>query len=387
MANPIVNPAILFSPVETGYIAYDPKTDQIHQLNPLAALLTELSDGRRSIEDIVQLATPLVPEGQSGEIARWFEQALKAGLLAETGGNEEHTRELTAAELYTLTRRLTDHGNVKPAYICAKRVVELEPQNWDAWYDLGDLCQSVGKRDEARMAYQKYFDVHPEDAEIEHLLIALRDDAPPARASDRTIQHIYKGFARTYEERMLKDLEYKGPENLDTALKAVLGDKDGLCVLDLGCGSGLSGTVLKKRARHLTGVDLSPEMIELARARNIYDRLEVAEIVSWLNASNAPADLIVSLDCLIYFGDLREIAAAAARRLVPGGVYAFSNEAGERYPYHLTDTGRYTHHPDHAREAAAAAGLTVVYQDQAFLRMEYGAKVTGLFTVLRKPAS
>ena len=72
-----------------------------------------------------------------------------------------------------------------------------------------------------------------------------------------------------------------------------------------------------------------------------------------------PFDLIISCDCLIYFGDLSPIVAAAARRLKPGGVFAMSMERGNRYPFHLTDTGRYTHHPDHVREAAAKAGLAV----------------------------
>ena len=45
--------------------------------------------------------------------------------------------------------------------------------------------------------------------------------------------------------------------------------------------------MIKPRAAELVGVDLSPEMIELARARNIYDRLEVAEITAWLDQGDA----------------------------------------------------------------------------------------------------
>ncbi len=387
MPNPLLNPALLLSPVETGYVAYDPAGDQLHQLNPIAALLAELSDGTRSIDDIRQMTAPLMPDGKTEEVARWFDDALKAGVLVWQGSESARPRELTAKELYALTQRLTEYGKVQPAYICAKRVVELEPENWDALYDLGDLCQSVGRREEARLAFEKYFAVHPDDAEIEHLLIALADSAPPPRASDRTIQHIYKGFACTYEERMLKDLEYKGPERICDALRAVMGEPSGLAVLDLGCGSGLSGMSLKSFAARMVGVDLSPEMIELARARNIYDRLEIAEIVSWVNATTEVFDLVVSLDCLIYFGDLHEIVAAVAKKLPPGGIFAFSMELGANPPFQLTDTGRYAHHPDHVRAAAKAAGLNVERLDQAFLRMEYGSEVTGLFAVVRKPAS
>jgi len=383
MANPTVNPVILLSPVEGGYVAYDPAQDHLHQLNPVAALITELCDGTKSIQEISDLVGPLAPE--TAAIAEWVDQGMKAGLLVWQGSEPAARRELSAVELSSLTKRLREAGKVQPAYLCGKRAVELKPDDWDAWYNLGEIAQCVGRRDEAREAYQRYLDAHPEDGEIEHLLIALKDDQPPARASDRAIQHIYRNFAASYESRMCEDLKYAGPERMQEAIKTIIGDRSGLNLLDLGCGSGLMGANTKWRAAELTGVDLSPEMIELARARNIYDRLEVAEITQWLNQSETLYDLIVSSDCLIYFGALDKIVESAAKRLKPGGLFAFSMERGNRFPFHLTDTGRYTHHPDHVRDAAARNGLAVGALNEAFLRMEYGEEVMGLYAALHKP--
>jgi len=183
---------------------------------------------------------------------------------------------------------------------------------------------------------------------------------------------------------MLDDLKYSGPERLDDGLKAVMGDRGNLDILDLGCGSGLGGLKMKPRAASLIGVDLAPEMIALASARNIYDRLDVGEITQWLQQSRENFDLIFSSDCLIYFGDLSQIIGLAANHLRPGGFFALSMECGKHYPYRLTDTGRYNHHPDHVREAAAKAGLDVRYINEAFLRFEYGEEVAGLFAVLGK---
>ena len=384
MPNPTTNPVVLLSPVENGYVAYDPVSDRLHHLNPVAALIAELCDGSRSIDDIRELAGPLMPEGKMGEVDRWIDDAMKVGLLTWQGSESANRRELSAAELYTLAKRLKQSNKVQTAYLCGKRVVELKPDDWDAWYDLGEICQCVNRREEARAAYQKYFEAHPEDAEIEHLLVALRDDAPPPRTSDRAIQQIYKGFAASYEARMLEDLKYQGPEHLGEGIRSVIGDSTGLTVLDLGCGSGLAGTRLKDWAGHMTGVDLAPQMIELAAKRNIYDRLEVGEITQWLENTAERFDLIASCDCIIYFGDIHPIVAAAAKRLKPGGVFALSMERGDRYPFHLTDTGRYEHHPNHVRDAAAAAGLAVAYLNEAFLRMEYGSPVTGIFAVLKR---
>jgi len=124
-------------------------------------------------------------------------------------------------------------------------------------------------------------------------------------------------------------------------------------------------------------------MIELARARNIYDRLEVAEITRWLTENRDNFDLIAACDCLIYFGDLRQVVIPGAKRLAPGGVLTFTIERGDRYPFRLTDTGRYTHHAQHVREVANEAGLRVARLDEAYLRMEYGEEVTGLFVALK----
>ena len=384
MANPKLHPAILLSPVENGYVAYDPVADRLHQLNPIAALLAELCDGSRSADEIRALVQPILPPGRASEVDRWIDEGTKAGLLTSSDDTSPSHRELSATELYALAQRLKNNGKVQTAFYCAKRAVELKPHYWDAWYDLGDLAQSVGRREEAREAFQRYFDAHPDDAELEHLLVALRDEAPPPRASDRTIQQIYKGFAVSYEARMREDLQYQGPERIADAIRSVIGEPKNLNILDLGCGSGLAGTVLKPWAAKLTGVDLSPEMIELAKKREIYDRLEVAEITTWLDESKEAFDLIVTCDVLIYFGDLHRIAAAAAKRIKAGGIFALSMERGEEFPFQLTDTGRYAHHPDHVRAAAAAAGLSVAYLDEAFLRMEYGVPVTGLFAVLKK---
>jgi predicted TPR repeat methyltransferase len=384
MPNPRVNPAILISPVEGGFVAYDPKRDYLHELNPVAALITELCDGSRSAAEIKTLAGPLMPEGKADLIDRFIEDSVKVGLLAWED-SDSAAGELSAPELITITKRLREIGNVQAAYLCGKRTVELVPENWDAWYDLGEIAQCVGKREEARAAYQLYFDHHPEDSEIAHLLIALKDEAPPPRASDQAITHIYKSFAASYDTRMRDDLKYVGPERLMEATAPLLKSTAHLNVLDLGCGSGFASVVLKPMAAHLTGLDLSPEMVALAKARNLYDHLEVAEITSWLENGKEPFDLIFSSDCIIYFGDISRITAAASGRLKPGAVYAFSMELGKTYPFQLTDTGRYTHHPDHVRAAAAKAGLTVARLEESFLRMEWGEEVTGLYAVLVKP--
>jgi len=154
MANPVINPDVGLSPVEGGYLAYDSVRDKIHELNALGALIAELCDGSRSVEDIHALVGPLLPEGQSGEIDRWIGEAVEAGLLYWGGP----PRELSIDELSTLAGHFQGSGKYEAAYQCAKRVTELKPEDSDAWHALGWAAQAAARRDEAGRAFAKYLE-------------------------------------------------------------------------------------------------------------------------------------------------------------------------------------------------------------------------------------
>lgn len=384
MQNPALKPVIQLIQTENGYAAYDPTVDRLHELNPTASLIVELCDGSRSVEEICAFLAPMLAEGSEPGVRSWIEQGVAAGLLTLEGDSGNAHRELSSEELHKISRRLR-HGNKEQiALICQQQATELAPDNPDMWYDLGELLQTMGQRDEARAAYEKYIEFKPDDAEIQHILVALRDKPAPPRASNEAMEQIYDEFASSFEKNLCDELGYRAPERVRELIEPLLGGRQNLAVLDLGCGTGLAGVQFKPRASRLIGVDISPKMIELARARSLYDRLDVSEITAWLARNSERFELVVCCDCLIYFGDLRQVAIPVAELLCPRGVFAFTLERGEQYPLRLADTGRYTHHPDHVREAAAEAGLTVARIEEGFLRTEVGVPVTGLFVALEK---
>jgi predicted TPR repeat methyltransferase len=167
---------------------------------------------------------------------------------------------------------------------------------------------------------------------------------------------------------------------------------DGLAVLDAGCGTGLCAAALRPRAASLTGVDLSPRMLERARGRAIYDALEEAELTTFLLAHPAQFDVIAAADVLVYFGELAELFAAARDALRPHGRFAFTVERYEPAPegstlpaqagYELQPSGRYRHAESYLRATAAASGFAVDELQRVELRLEQNVPVGGFLVLL-----
>ena len=379
-----VNPVVLLSPVADGYVAYDPIFDRLHHLNPVAALIAELCDGSRTVEEIDRVVAPLLPSGRTPEVKRWIQHGLDVEFLILADAPTGRGREFSVEELCDLAARLWENGKMQSAFLCQQRASELRDDDPGIWCSLGELAHIVGRREEARDAYERYLELEPGDAEVAHLLVALRDDVPPTRVPDRCIQQLYQRFSSFFDTNLRDELSYQAPERMRDLVNAVTANGSGLKTLDLGCGTGLAGVEFRRFSSSLVGVDLSSEMVQLARNRNIYDVLEVAEITSWLLQRRGRFDVIVACDTLIYFGDLRQVVVPSAGLLDPGGIIAFSLERGDRHPFHLTDSGRYAHHPSHVREVAEDAGLTVTRLEEGFLRMEYGVEVDGLFVALTR---
>jgi 2-polyprenyl-6-hydroxyphenyl methylase/3-demethylubiquinone-9 3-methyltransferase len=98
-------------------------------------------------------------------------------------------------------------------------------------------------------------------------------------------------------------------------------------VLDIGCGTGFLLERLAERGFTGVGVDLSPESVEIARARlaeiGAADRLS-AEVGSAYDPPDGPFDLVTVTDVLEHLEDPRACLTAARERLAPGGVVVVS---------------------------------------------------------------
>ena len=108
------------------------------------------------------------------------------------------------------------------------------------------------------------------------------------------------------------------------AVLSVLGDRSG-SVLDAGMGGGRLCAELDRRGWNVTGVDVSAEMVALARERlpHLAPRLLWGRVES-LPLDDASLDAVVATGVLEYVDDLGAALRELARVLRAGGVAALS---------------------------------------------------------------
>jgi predicted TPR repeat methyltransferase len=161
-------------------------------------------------------------------------------------------------------------------------------------------------------------------------------------------------------------------------------------IIDLGCGTGLCGPLLRPLARQLVGVDLSAGMLQQAQQRGCYDQLVQADVAQYLNDPNTlpgQAQALVSADVFIYIGDLQAVMAGARRVLAPGGWLALSvEEAPEAVDFELRQSSRYAQSARYLHTLATAQGLRLQHEARGPLRQDQGKDVTGLYQWWQLPA-
>jgi len=192
----------------------------------------------------------------------------------------------------------------------------------------------------------------------------------------------YDEFASQYADMMTAQ-EQGGvaPSSVMARFLQVVGNVSGLTVLDAGCGEGYLSRILAQGGAQVTGIDISPRLVEMARAKDPDGAItyEVADLSQPLPAYQAHFDLVASYfvlnDVYDYQGFLTTLSAALkpAGRLVifmnnpyslvvRNHVTDYFAASGQMFPYRgMTEEGVAVHFWHRTMEeylsACSAAGL------------------------------
>jgi predicted TPR repeat methyltransferase len=232
----------------------------------------------------------------------------------------------------------------------------------------------------------------PAEVMARHLLSAL-SGANPEHPVEGYVRQLFDASAATFDRELVSKLGYAIPREMADAVRSVEGvPSPPWEVLDLGCGTGLVGMEIAADSRKLTGIDLAPNMIERARARNIYTDLRCVDLMVALSedaASGCRYDVVTAADVFIYVGRLDTVVPAIRRVLRSGGLFACSAEAleatdkGGPEGYRLGLMGRYAHSAAYLRQLASANGFDVTLLRSTCIRSEHRRPVEGWLTVWR----
>ena len=158
-------------------------------------------------------------------------------------------------------------------------------------------------------------------------------------------------------------------------------------MLDLGCGTGLTGGALRDMVDDITGIDISENMVEIAHEKDLYETLYVAEVEDFLEDNDdEPFDLITATDVLPYLGALEPLFFGAAENMVPGGIFVFSSEAlpeGDGRSYIVGPHQRFLHSEAYIRARLADTGFDVVEVGEINVRMQDGQPSPGHLVIAR----
>lgn len=136
-----------------------------------------------------------------------------------------------------------------------------------------------------------------------------------------SILKFYRKWAEDYDRKMSSQ-GYLSPSAIATLLDKHLLRHD-IEVLDVGCGTGLTGVEIKQYGvEYLDGIDISGEMISVARSRDIYRRLYVADLNKPLALEDQSYDAAISSGTFTHGHVGAEPVAEIFRVLRPGGLLA-----------------------------------------------------------------
>ncbi|MEH6455515.1 MAG: methyltransferase domain-containing protein [Cocleimonas sp.] len=136
-------------------------------------------------------------------------------------------------------------------------------------------------------------------------------------------QTYYSDWAATYDAEIIAN-GYATPQRCADALASVTTNKN-LNVLDIGCGTGISGRILNEVGfTSIDGCDITSEMLKIADTRQIYKELWLSDPENPFPFDNGKYDAITAVGVIGAGAAPLIVFHQAISKLESGGLFVFS---------------------------------------------------------------
>lgn len=386
------------------------------------------------------LASTLKEMNKTDEAEKYFEQSLKTnnnqpdtltnyGLLKLACGNIKeainlHKKSLgrnpqNETAIYNLAHALREDGSTEDSIKIYNELLRISPNNIKALCDLAQIliklkkhqdallllkkAESISPGDETTNLYlgitykhtkdyesakehlQKAYTINPKNGFASYHLATLSDDFSISKAPYDYIENLFDEYAEEFDHHLAKQLQYKMPELVGSMVNNYIDTSNKYNILDLGCGTGLTGIHLKDIADKMVGIDLSGKMLERAKLKNVYDELIKTGIDQYYETCVFKPDIVVSADVFIYIGDIDSIFCNTAQIITKNGLFVFTTEDDpDCESFKLRESSRFAHNESYIRKLAGKYDFKIIKNQQTVIRLENKKPVDGQVYLLEK---
>ena len=264
-------------------------------------------------------------------------------------------------------------GQYSNALTYFEKCLEYDARHYNSIANIAVIYLKKNMPVEAKFYFRKALEIKPDDEQNLYMLSALDNNQESFTAAPKSyVTDLFDQYANTFDEHLTKVLQYDAPNviyNLLCKYNNFENSKD-LTICDIGCGTGFMGKKLYEHAKELEGVDLASKMLEKAKDKNIYTKLEQSDICEYLMNNIAKYDYITAADVIPYFGDLKDIFNAAHTALKTNSYFVFSVEKSDDIDYQLQPNGRFNHKDTYVTALAAISGFEIIANEEHSTRKE-----------------
>ena len=283
---------------------------------------------------------------------------------------------------YNLGNALNDLGQLDDAVKSYEKALAIKPDYAEAHNNLGNVLKDLGQLDDAVKSYERALAIKPDYLVPQHMINALTGNTSTEPPKEY-VKNLFDDYAEGFDDSLIKQLGYKLP----FLMKELILKLDPLRnkfekVIDLGCGTGLTGIELRDISNNLTGIDISSNMVAKTRELDVYDHLIEGDVVDILSSSKEKYDLFIALDVFIYIGELTKMFKTVRQCCNKNALFIFSIEAQEEDGYSLLKSARYSHSESYILKTASVA-FNVIYSQEVNLRKEKEGWIKGKIFIMQ----
>ena len=284
------------------------------------------------------------------------------------------------AKLYNSLANETNEKTPKAVAGLLKKSLVLDPLEGVFNTNLANIFNDCRQHEVAVKYYKRALFISPSDDQSKHMFNSLTG-VTTNRAPKAYVKDLFDRYASKFDVHLVGDLRYKIPNLTREFYNKIFDhDKQKLNILDLGCGTGLSGGPFKDLSLNLVGVDLSEKMLLQAKSKNIYDELiaeDIHEILEYYIVKKNRFGLFLCFDTIIYIGDCSKLFTLMAKVGLRNSRFLLTTQKTEDCDYKLLETGRYAHSTNYIVKVAKKSGFKLLGATEVISREEPSGPIIG----------